>query len=281
MLFKLSGERIPPLALNLFKNAIAIVLLAATLAFLRQGIGTLLSFPAKDIWLLVLSGFLGIALADTMFFKALNLIGVGLISVVDCLYSPMVIMFSALLLGERLGVSGYVGAALIVGGVSIASRHEPPAGRTRRQLLAGILLGALALAFMTFGIVIAKPSLERFSLVWATMLRVLVGTAVLAVFATLSSQRREHWSAFRPSQVWKWAIPGAVLGTYFAMFFWVAAFKYAKASIAAILSQTSVVFAMILAALVLKESFNRRKAVAVTLALLGVATVWLKPFQWL
>ena len=57
-----------------------------------------------------------------------------------------------------------------------------------------------------------------------------------------------------------------------------AGFKYAeKAAIAGILNQTSVIFAIILAALLLKESFTERKAVAVVLAMGGVVLVMLGP----
>lgn len=279
VLFKRSGEKVSPLALNLFKNGIAIVLLAVTLAVIGQGVGTLLAFPARDIWILILSGFLGIALADTIFFRALNLIGVGFISVVDCLYSPFVILFAAVLLHEDLTVPHYVGGGLIVAGVLISSRHAPPADRTRGQLALGVLLGATAIALMAFGIVIAKESLEGFALIWATMLRVLVGTGVLALAAAISPKRRAYWSVFRPSAVWKYSIPASVLGAYLAMIFWVAGFKYTEASIAGILNQTSVVFAIILATVFLKERLTKRKMVSVALAASGAVLVALNPFR--
>jgi drug/metabolite transporter (DMT)-like permease len=274
VLFKVSGERISPLALNLFKNVVAILLLAVTLAFLRQGIGTLLSFSARDVGILVLSGFLGIAVADTIFFRALNLIGVGLISIVDCLYSPFVILFSVLLLREQLTLWHYIGGALIVAGVAVSSRHEPPEGRTRAQLLAGVLLGILALASMAIGIVIAVPVLEGFPLIWATMLRLLVGTMILALIAAASKNRRKLWAVFRPSAVWKVALPGSVLGGYLAMVFWVGGFKYAeKASVAAFLNQTSVIWAMILATIFLKERLTQRKTLALAMAFIGAVSI--------
>ena len=50
-------------------------------------------------------------------------------------------------------------------------------------------------------------------------------------------------------------------------------FKYTHASVAAILNQTSVIFALILATLILKEEFTWRKVVAATLALSGVVMI--------
>ena len=276
--FRLSGERVAPLPLNLFKNTIGLVLLAATLFALwvfglDDGIATLRDHPPKEIWVLLISGFIGIALADTVFFHALNLIGVGIVAIVDCLYSPCIIFFSFIMLSEELGLFQYVGAAMIVSAVLFSSRLEPPKNRTRAQLVGGILLGALAMALMGYGIVLAKPVLTHFPLVWATALRMIAGTLSLAVFALASPKRKVIWSAFRPAPVWKWSMPGAFLGAYVSMILWVAGFKYMQAAAASILNQTSTIFAIILATLILKESFTRRKLLAVILAMTGVIVV--------
>jgi drug/metabolite transporter (DMT)-like permease len=280
VLFKRTGEHIPPLALNLFKNIVGLVLLGATLVFMPHDVQALHDYPPEDIIVLALSGILGIALADTVFFYGLNLIGVGLISIVDCLYTPFIIIFSYLILSEELSLSDYIGTGLILAGVFISSRHGPPVGRTRGQLIVGMIMGASAMAFMTFGIVIAKPVLVLydFPLILATTLRMLAGTVALALLAVASPDRRVHWSAFTVRSTWKFSIPASVLGSYGALVLWMAGFKYAeKAGIAGILNQTSVIFAIILAALLLKESFTQRKAAAVVLAMGGVVLVMLGP----
>lgn len=275
VLFKRSGEQISPLALNLFKNTVGIVLLVLTLVIMQDGVATPASYPWRDLALLVVSGVIGLALADTLFFHALNLIGVGLISIVDCAYSPLVIFFSLLILPEQLTVSLVVGTGLVLGGVLVSSRHKPPPNRTRGQLLAGILLGILALASMAIGVVIAKLVLDGndYPLFWASLLRLVAGTLVLAVMVQASPRRREHWSVFRPTAVWKVAVPGSVLGAYLSMVFWLAGFKYADASVAAILNQTTVVFAILLAAVFLHEELTRRKLAAVVLALIGAVII--------
>jgi len=279
VLFKLSGERVSPLALNLFKSAVGFVLLAGTLLLQGERFDTLRGFADGDIALLLFSGLVGIALADTVFFHALNLIGVGLVSIMDCLYSPFVLLFSWWLLSEQLGWPHYLGMSLIVGAVLISSRHSPPAGRTRGQLGLGMFLGALSMALMAFGIVIVKPVLEqeRVPLVWATTLRLAAGTLALSLVALTSARRRACWAVFRPSAAWKQALAGSIMGGYLSMILWVAGFKYTQASIAGVLNQTTVIFAIILAAVILKERLSRRKVIAVTLALCGVVIVTVRP----
>jgi len=146
--FKLSGEKVHPLALNLFKNSIAIILLSATLGVMGQGFGAISSFSAGDFWILAISGIIGITVADTLFFYSLNLCGVGIVSIVDCLYSPYIIFFAFMMLGEVLTPWQLVGAGMVLAAVFITSRHEPPADRTRRQLIAGILIGVVNMGLM-------------------------------------------------------------------------------------------------------------------------------------
>ncbi len=274
VLFKLSGERVAPVALNLYKNAVGLILVLATLAGLalarQDGSEILLRQPAGDLCLLVLSGVVGIAIADTLFFHALNLIGVGLIAIVDCCYAPLAILFSWLLLGEQLAVWHYAGAGLIVAGVFSATQHQLPGHRTRRQIVGGVLLAMLAIGLMALGIVIVKPILERTPVFWATALRLGGGFVLLALFGLLGRDWRKNWTIFRPTRTWRLALPASVLGTYVCLVLWVAGFKYTYASVAAALNQTSVIFASILAALVLKEPYGRREVTALLLAVVGV-----------
>jgi drug/metabolite transporter (DMT)-like permease len=275
ILFKLSGENVPPLALNLFKNTIAMILLAATLAAIGQGFDEISAFPASDIWILILSGLIGITLADTIFFYSLNLCGVGITSLVDCLYSPFIILFSFLLLAEELTGLQYFGAGLILLAVAITSGNEPPRGRTRGQLLAGIGLGVLNMALMGYGIVLAKPVLEHFPIVWATAIRMAAGTVALALIILALPGRRALFAVFKPSRSWKVSIPGSVLGAYLACVLWIGGFKFSDASVASILNQSSSIFALVLAALLLKEKFTLRKLYAVIIAMGGILLVTL------
>ena len=278
--FKISGERISPLALNFFKNTTGITLLGLTLLAMREGLAPLGDFPPADIYILIISGFIGIALADTVMFHSLNLVGVSIFAIVDCAYSPIVLLCAWLFISERLTPAHYLGGGLILMGILISSRHPPPPNRTRRQITAGVLLGILAIVLMAVGIVMAKPvlDLEGFPLIWATTIRLVAGTIALALMAAASPQRRKLYSVFRPAAIWKYSVPGSILGGFLSMVFWVAGFKYTHATIAALLNQTSVIFAMILAVVLLKEKFTRRKLAAVTLALAGVILVTVDPF---
>ncbi|MCG8406150.1 MAG: DMT family transporter [Phycisphaerales bacterium] len=277
VLFKLSGKQIHPFSMNLFKNALATALLCLTLLVIGEGFGTLRDYPVEDIYILIISGFLGLALADTVLFYSLNLVGVSLFAIVDCSYSPIVLLVSWLLISEELAFFHYAGGGLILFGLFIATKHPPPPDRTRGQITVGILLGILSIALMAVGIVIAKPVLDvgGFPLFWATTIRLVAGTVALAAVTMASPQRRQLWSVFRPTAVWRYIVPASIFAGYLSMVFWVGGFKYTQATIAAILNQTSVIFAILLAVLILKEKLTPRKTIAVGLAVMGVVLVTL------
>jgi drug/metabolite transporter (DMT)-like permease len=271
ILLKKSGESVSPLALNVFRVAITVPLLVLTLVVLRQPIGY--RAPVTDYLILFASGIIAIAISDTLFHKSLNMVGAGISAIAGCLYSPFVVVMAYVLIGERLGGTQIAGMALIIAGVLVAARHRPPAGATARQLVVGMALGALAMATVALGIVIAKPVLNRSPVVWATTMRQAGALLVLLPVALASPGRKEHFRALRPSSSWKYTIPATLLGSYFALLAWIAGMKYTLAGIAAILNQTSTIFILIFATLFLKEPVTRRKAVAAALAMCGIILV--------
>ena len=117
ILFRISGKTVSPFALNLFKNAVALVLFLPLLLLLGKPL--LPAAPAADYGLLLGSGFLGIAVSDTLFLMALNLLGASLLAIVDCVYSPFIIVLSYFFLGERLNPWQFSGVLLIAAAIAV------------------------------------------------------------------------------------------------------------------------------------------------------------------
>ena len=63
------------------------------------------------------------------------------------------------------------------------------------------------------------------------------------------------------------------MGTYIAMIFWIAGFKFGEASITAILNQTATIFTVLLAGLVLKETLSRSHLIGAAAAFCGCVLV--------
>lgn len=273
--FRRSGESMPPLALNLFRVGFSTALFLATLALTG---GSLLGrAPAGDYALLLGSGVVAIALSDTLFHAALNRVGAGINAVVDTLYSPFTALGAFLFLGERLDRWQVAGMGLVIASVVVASRLDPPRGTARRTMAAGVLLGVASMASLAAGVVMAKPVLADADVVWATAVRQVGALAVLLPAALLLPGRGPRLRALRPGPGWRHAVPGTVLGSYVALMLWIAGMKHTAVGKAAVLNQTSTIYTLILAALLLGERFTRRTALAAGLALGGVLLV-LRPW---
>jgi drug/metabolite transporter (DMT)-like permease len=270
---KRSGETIPPFALNVFRVAVSTVALVLTVVALGQDLTY--GAPLTDYLTLFASGVIAIALSDTLLLMALNRLGAGIMAILDCLYAPFIVLFAFILLGERLGPWQWAGMSLVIVGVLIAARHEPPRGTTARQVLVGSVYGVLAMATVAFGIVIAKPVLERTPVLWATTMRQIGALIVMLPVALIGPGRGRIVRLFRPARNWKYSMPATLLGSYLALIFWIAGMKYSLAGPAAILNQTSSIYVLIFASIFLKEPFTARKVVASVLAIGGIVMVTL------
>lgn len=271
VLFKKSGETVHPLALNAFKNILAIVLLIPTLWVSGQ---TLLVPASTNVYItLFLSGIIGIGIGDTLFFKSLNELGAGLTGIVLCMYSPFIIVFSYLFLSENLTNLQMTGALLIITAVLIATIQRKPEGVTRRNVVYGITYGILASAAMAAGVVIMKPLLDTYSVIWVAEIRLLGGIATLILILLFHPRRRMIMDSLIKTNNWHYVMGGSFFGAYVAMIIWIAGIKYTQASIASALNQTSTIFIFIFAGLILREPITLRRTIGIALAFAGAFLV--------
>jgi drug/metabolite transporter (DMT)-like permease len=266
------GATLPPPALNLLKNGLVLLLLAPVVLLLPATQWPTLD--AGELLLVLVSGIIGIAVADTLYFRALNELGAGRMGVIGNLYSPVVLILGFVFLDERLGFQQWVGFGLVGLGVLLVSK-PPRQWQTRpAQPLRGVLLGMLAIALMAVAIVMVKRILETQPLLWITFLRLLGAVAGLALLAALPRLRPAF--AFQPQAVpWPRLVLAALVGQGLSMVLWLGGYKYTSASVAAILNETASVFLVVLAAVWLREPLGRRAYVGVMLTFSGIACMLL------
>jgi drug/metabolite transporter (DMT)-like permease len=272
LLFKKSGEQLGALALNYFKCVVGALLVL--LSILLGAAPLLPQIPGRDVVALLASGAVGIAAADTLFFFSLNTLGAGRIAVVDCLSIPFVLLFSLWWLGERLHAMQALGAALVIASVALTGTYRQRGELSRRLLIRGFASGALAMALTAASIVAVKPILERHAVLWTMGLRMAGGlVAMTAVALAYAPARRSTFTALRPQRAWRFALPGAVVGSYLAVLLWIAGYKYAAAGVVSILNQTNTVLLVLLAAFFLGERLRPASVLAAALAFTGCVLV--------
>jgi drug/metabolite transporter (DMT)-like permease len=271
ILYKRAVAFVTPFGLNLFKNCVALVMFVSTAVFLNTT--DVSSISAKDFALMLVSGAVGIGISDTLLFMTLSRLGASRTALVDCLYSPSIILLSYLLWNETLSVLVFLGGVLILGGVVVSSSSAFGGGLSRRQFWIGCGLGALSMLTVAFAVVMIEPLLDVYPLTLLIAIRMAGGVAILVLLAPFSSQRKSVYGVFRPQQAWKFMFWGTFFGSYLSLFCWLAGFKYAKAGVVALLNQTSTILIVVFAALFLKEPLTRLKVLAVIMAVIGAVLV--------
>ena len=149
-MMKRVGEKIHPVAMNLFKNATGAILIGITLFIIGEPLINTEFVARGDYTRLIVSAIIGMGLADIIFLHSLNIIGAGISALVDTVYSPFVILFAYLLLGEQLSAIQFLGGGLIIGAILFASAKLQHIPVDRSRLKYGIMLGIIAIAMMAF-----------------------------------------------------------------------------------------------------------------------------------
>ncbi len=267
IIYRRLGETLSPTALNFLKNLLVLGMVLPTV-LLVHGLG-FPTFTVSTVIICLVSGLLGIALADTLYLRALNTLGAGRTGIVGNFYSPFVILLSYVFLAERLSILQVAGFALVSVGVLLVSQRDRGEVLPDRAQLKGVLTGMLAVFLMAAAIVMVKRILEEHELLWVVLLRLIGGVlGMLLIFAV-----RRRWPVFRKAGAaiqWGWLVLAAFLGQYLAMILWLGGYKFTQASVAAILNETASVFIVILAWLILGEAMHRRKFAGVVVSMAGV-----------
>jgi drug/metabolite transporter (DMT)-like permease len=272
ILFRKTGERVGPIALNLFKNSVTLVLFLATLPVVGDSL--LREVPSGNYWLLLASGAIGIGISDMLFFFALNRVGAGLWAIINTSYSPWIIFLSVLFLGERLTLLQTGGVVLILGAVlAVAWMRAPGGRRDPKALVAGLLFGTGAMFSQAVSIVMVKPLLDTAPLFWANVWRMAGGVLFMYAVLPLLPHRRRVLAQLADRRAWPAMIPATLLGTYVSLMFWLAGMKYTLASTASALNQTATLWTFLLAALLLREPVTWRRVVGLVIGFGGVLLV--------
>jgi drug/metabolite transporter (DMT)-like permease len=274
MLYRQLGAELPPLQLNFLKNALVMALLLPAIVLLHGF--DMPAFTAWEIAAAITSGAIGIGLADTLYFRALNELGAGRMGVLGNFYSPFVIVLSFFLLAERLRPAQIAGFALVSLGVCMAVWPRREQTARPAHALRGLLYALLAIVLMAVAIVMVKRVLEAQPLLWVTGWRMAGALMAMLAIAWL----RGETAMLRPQAAavpWGKLVLAALVGQFLAMLLWLAGYKYTQASVAAILNETASVFILLLAWAWLREPLSRRALAGVGLTLSGVSCMLWTP----
>ncbi len=275
VLFRRSGESMPAFEMNFVKNVIASVLLLATVIVVEvffDGTG-IPSYSNYDMALTIVSGVIGLAIADTWYFKGLQYLGAARMGIVATIYSPSIICLSAMFLGESLQGWQYLGFVLVLLGLLLVAWKQNKEDITPENLRKGLLFGGTAVFLTAAGVLMVTGVMDRQPFFWTALIRMLAGLAGMCFFMTI----RREWPLFRENlkgkHPWKTIIFASFLGGYLSMCLWLAGYKLINPAVSSILNETSSVFIVFFAWLILKEHISKQKLAGLLLTVSGVLVV--------
>tara|TARA_Y100001935_G_scaffold200905_1_gene169254 strand:+ start:421 stop:1293 length:873 start_codon:yes stop_codon:yes gene_type:complete len=269
ILFDISTRNFTAIQLNVLKNFIGVFGFILTIVLFSIPSP---NFTQQDIFTLVLSGFLGILIADGLFLESLRRVGSGISAVVSTVYTPTVFIIAFILFNETIKPQSYIGGSLVLVGITISVFHYPNTIK-KKDLYIGILFGLMANILTAYSVLIIKPIMKNNPVVYVALYRFSVGLFFGIIINLVKSGSQTVIQKFKQGLTNQYVIFGALLGTYLSVIFWLAGYKYTLAGRAAIYNQLSTVFIIILARIFLKEPMNSKKVIGVSLAIFGAMIV--------
>lgn len=278
-LFKIIGNTTSPYILNPVKNTIGTILFLFTCFSLGSN-HFIYPLSVYEYLIIALSGVVGITIADVLFLQSLNILGTSRSSIINTIYSPMVILLAYFILGEQLRAIHFLGGGLILGSIIYLSTN--PEKKTVENLTRGLVLGVIAYTLMALGIVIIKPILTRcadsvYTQLWIILYRLIPGTLLSYVTVSVMLSKTEIKKQLLNKKIWPVILLGSFLGTYVGLTMWIVGMAKTSASIASILNQTSTIFIAFFGWLILKEKFSGKMMVCFMVALVGAFIIITNP----
>ena len=179
IIFKSASRFLSPLLIVLLKNTIA-TLCFVVLFFVFDIPFWLSGLESLDYYKIIISGVLGMGLADLLFIKALTQIGANRVALVNCFEPGVIYLFSVLMLGSFLTTKQLFGFLVVVVALLIISYEKNDMGIASSIKRRGVLTQILAVVLSGFGIVLIKPVLSKLnasiaSQLWVAFFRLFPG----------------------------------------------------------------------------------------------------------
>ena len=230
---------------------------------------------AADNWRAVACGVLGIGINQLAFFQGLSLTTPINASLIQTISPIVVVLASAVLLGERLTPLRLLGIALGAAGAAALIASRPSSGRVAQDALAGNLYLLLNATVFALYLVLVAPLMRKYH-AFTVLTYIFVVGAVVVLPLGLPQALRTDYARF-PPYIW------AELG-YMVFFLTILAYllnnwalKYAQPALLGVYIYLQPVLAVLIAVGLGKDSFTLGKAWQAALIFLGVWLVGRRP----
>lgn len=241
------SHRFSALQLNIIKGIIASLMMLVVLP-----IETQLDFTiAKEhLFILALSGIIGIAIGDSAYFASLKRIGANKTLLLESLAPPLSGVLAIVALGATLSLQSWLGVAITTLAVTFVIFQ--PNENNSRMSWSGVGFGLLASICQASGVVISHYALVAGDLppLLGALIRLSVG--VIAVMVVIKFVEKSPFRAMKQhlqelkSNAFLWLLGAIFVGTFLALWLQQISLKYANPAVAQTLIATSPLFMLII-----------------------------------
>lgn len=271
----------PPIsatALNLGKNLFATIFFVGAL-WITTGSPMPTGLDTQALIVFAASGFLGLAVCDTLLMRSLLDIGPQRMTLLFLLVPVLVTLAAALPpLSEDQPLGAWLGMLLCIGGIAMAIRRRSTDDADPERFKRGIRAGLLAALFQTAAILLARDGLARQDapLLDSAVVRMAAGTLGVVIFGGVTG-RLVGWSREMGRRDAFWMLAAAsFVGTFLGILLNQFGLKWSTyAGVATTLNSLMPIYLLPLSVLFLGERFGRREVIATFVAVAGVAWMFL------
>jgi drug/metabolite transporter (DMT)-like permease len=269
ILWRRLGERLSSFSMNLAKSVFGTICLGVVLLFVGLD-----PIPARSVVFLALSGILGIAIGDTFFFLALMRLGPRRASLMGSLNPVAIAVAAVVFLGERPTLVAWAGILATTFGVGWVLWERSPTDRGPESGSSGIRWGLLSVFCTAGAVLLAKVGVASVPTIHATWIRLLAGSAGLALWG-VSRRELGGWVApFRSGDILVRVAVVVVVVVFGGFWLSLVALKHIDATIAGTLNATGPLFILPMSVLFMKEKLSLRAVLGTGIAVGGVALIF-------
>ena len=262
-------------------NRIRLFLVSLMLISYTTYIGTWNTLNYNFITLILLSGFIGIFLGDTLLFMALQKIGPRRNNILFSLAAPFTVLLNIFFLNELMNLNNLIGCFFVFFGVVIAIIYGTTSKNDHRweiiegSLLIGIIMAVLAALCQAVGLIIMKPILESgVDPIASAAIRTTVSCILLSFTLFLKSKPFVAKTKIKLLILFKILISG-FLGMALGMSLLLIALQKADAGIVATLSSTSPIMILFLIWIITNKMPTIGAWIGTLLAIFGTGLIFI------
>lgn len=266
VVFERIGRVMPYAGITFMKSLLSLILM---LLFVMI-VGNIKTISTHDVIILTISGIIGIAIGDTLFFKSLQDLGAKVQVLYFMLGQVVTMLLSFMLLGDVLSVEEYIGAIVLLLGIVIVTwgKQENHPNKIR-----GIIEGFISILCFSLSTIMIKYTEEQIDVVSASFYRMLAGTIIMMVIGTTTHSIKSWIEPLMSMRIFTLFIINVFVITVGGFILSMYAIKNISVSLASILSATEPVFVIILAFIINHERISRREILGTVITIVGLLII--------